>query len=56
MEDAVQLNLLGFPDKDGAAGSRLRAEATVGLPFVSKDGKTYRSGSSPASASRTGGR
>jgi hypothetical protein len=51
MEDAVQLNLLGFPDKDGAAGSRLRAEATVGLPFVSKDGKTYRSGSSPASAS-----
>jgi peptide/nickel transport system substrate-binding protein len=41
MEDAVQLNLLGFPDKDGPAGSRLRAEATAGLPTVSKDGKTY---------------
>jgi peptide/nickel transport system substrate-binding protein len=41
MQDAVQLHLLGFPDTEGAAGSRLRAEAAVALPIVSRDGKTY---------------
>ena len=39
--NAVQLHLLGYPDKEGAEGSRLRAEAATGLPAVSKDGKTY---------------
>jgi peptide/nickel transport system substrate-binding protein len=37
----VGLHMLGFPDKEGAAGSRLRPEAAAGLPAVSKDGKTY---------------
>ena len=41
LQDAVQLRLLGFPDKEGAAGSRMRAEAAVALPRVSRDGKTY---------------
>jgi peptide/nickel transport system substrate-binding protein len=35
------LHMLGFPDKEGAEGSRMRAEAATGLPAVSKDGKTY---------------
>ncbi|HEU0335384.1 MAG TPA: ABC transporter substrate-binding protein [Gaiellaceae bacterium] len=38
---AVGLQLLGYADKEGAEGSRLRAEAATGLPTVSKDGKTY---------------
>jgi peptide/nickel transport system substrate-binding protein len=41
MENAVQLKLLSYPDKEGAEGTRLRAEAATGLPTVSKDGKTY---------------
>jgi peptide/nickel transport system substrate-binding protein len=35
------LHILGFPDKEGAEGSRMRAEAATGMPAVSKDGKTY---------------
>lgn len=37
----VGLRMLGFPDKEGVAGTRLQAEAAAGLPAVSKDGKTY---------------
>jgi peptide/nickel transport system substrate-binding protein len=39
--NATQLKLLSFPDLEGAAGSRMRAEAATGFPKVSKDGKTY---------------
>jgi len=35
------LHILGFPDKEGAEGSRIRAEAATAMPVVSKDGKTY---------------
>jgi peptide/nickel transport system substrate-binding protein len=38
---AVGLQLLGYADKEGPEGSRLRAEAAAGMPTVSKDGKTY---------------
>jgi peptide/nickel transport system substrate-binding protein len=38
---AIGLHLLGYADKEGAEGSRLRPEAATGLPTVSKDGKTY---------------
>ena len=38
---AVSLQLLGYPDKEGAEGSRLRPEAAAGMPTVSRDGKTY---------------
>jgi peptide/nickel transport system substrate-binding protein len=38
---AVNIHLLGYPDKEGTEGSRLVAEAATGLPTVSKDGKTY---------------
>jgi peptide/nickel transport system substrate-binding protein len=41
VENSVQLKLLSFPDLEGAAGSRMRAEAAAGFPKVSKDGKTY---------------
>jgi peptide/nickel transport system substrate-binding protein len=41
LQNATQLKLLGFPDIDGPAGSRLRAEAAAGLPRVSNGGKTY---------------
>jgi ABC-type oligopeptide transport system substrate-binding subunit len=54
MEDAVQLNLLGFPDKDGPAGSRLRAELRSACRSSRRTARPTRSGSSPASASRTG--
>jgi peptide/nickel transport system substrate-binding protein len=40
MLNATQLHLLGFPDKEGAQGSRLGPEA-AGMPAVSKDGKTF---------------
>jgi peptide/nickel transport system substrate-binding protein len=39
--NATQLKLLSFPDLEGAAGSRMRAEAAAGFPRVSRDGKTY---------------
>jgi peptide/nickel transport system substrate-binding protein len=38
---AVGLQLLGYADKEGPEGSRLRAEAAAGMPTVSRDGKTY---------------
>ena len=41
MLNATQLKLLSFPDKEGAAGSRMRPEAAAGFPKVSRDGKTY---------------
>jgi peptide/nickel transport system substrate-binding protein len=37
---ATQLTLLGYPDRDGAAGLRLVPEA-AGFPRVSRDGRTY---------------
>jgi ABC-type transport system substrate-binding protein len=39
--NATQLKMLSFPDKEGAAGSRMRAEAAAGFPRVSRDGRTY---------------
>ncbi len=39
--NATQLKLMSFPDKEGAAGSRMRPEAAAGFPKVSRDGKTY---------------
>ena len=41
MGNAVNLHLLGYPDKEGVEGTRLVAEAATGLPTVSSDGKTY---------------
>ncbi len=41
MGNAVNLHLLGYPDKAGVAGTRLVAEAAAGLPAVASDGKTY---------------
>lgn len=39
--DAVAAKLMNYPDKPGAAGSKLVPDAAVGFPTVSKDGKTY---------------
>ena len=39
--NATQLKMLSFPDKEGAAGSRMRPEAAAGFPRVSRDGRTY---------------
>ena len=39
--NATQLKLMSFPDKEGAAGSRMRAEAAAGFPRVTNGGKTY---------------
>jgi peptide/nickel transport system substrate-binding protein len=39
--NATQLKLLSFPDLEGTAGTRMRAEAAAGFPKVSSDGKTY---------------
>jgi peptide/nickel transport system substrate-binding protein len=39
--NSTNLKLLGFPDKEGAAGSRMVPQAAAGFPKVSKDGKTY---------------
>jgi peptide/nickel transport system substrate-binding protein len=41
LESAVQLKLMGFPDQEGAAGSRMRPEAAASFPKVSSDGRTY---------------
>jgi peptide/nickel transport system substrate-binding protein len=41
MLNATNVKLLSFPDKDGAAGTRMRPEAADGLPRISKDGRTY---------------
>jgi peptide/nickel transport system substrate-binding protein len=41
IENAIQLKLMGFPDKEGAAGSRMRPEAAAAFPRVSGDGRTY---------------
>jgi peptide/nickel transport system substrate-binding protein len=38
---ATGLHLVSYPDKEGAEGLRLRAEAATGMPVVAKDGKTY---------------
>jgi peptide/nickel transport system substrate-binding protein len=38
---STQLTLLGFPDVEGAAGSRMRPEGAASFPRVSADGKTY---------------
>src|SRR5436309_10337966 len=39
--DAVCMKLLYYPDKPPPVGSNLAPDAAVGLPLVSKDGKTY---------------
>src|SRR4029078_10083054 len=39
--DAVCAKLMNYPDKPGAAGSKLTPDAAVRFPTVSKDGKTY---------------
>jgi ABC-type oligopeptide transport system substrate-binding subunit len=39
--DAVCAKLTTYPDRPGAAGTKLVADAAVGFPTVSKDGKTY---------------
>ncbi|HEY7694355.1 MAG TPA: ABC transporter substrate-binding protein [Gaiellaceae bacterium] len=39
--DSVCVKLLYYPDKPGAAGSKLSPDGAVGFPSVSKDGKTY---------------
>jgi peptide/nickel transport system substrate-binding protein len=41
LENAIQLKLMGFPDKEGAEGSRMRPEAAASFPKVSSDGRTY---------------
>jgi peptide/nickel transport system substrate-binding protein len=41
MLNATQLKLMSFPDREGAAGSRMRAEAAQGFPRISRDGRTY---------------
>lgn len=40
MLNAVSLRLVGYPDVDGPAGSRLRPEAAATMPRVSRDGRT----------------
>ena len=37
----TSMQLVGFPEKAGAAGSQLYPEAATAFPTVSKDGKTY---------------
>jgi ABC-type transport system substrate-binding protein len=39
--NATNLKLLSFPDREGAAGSRMVPAAAAGFPKVSRDGKTY---------------
>ena len=39
--NATNLKLLGFPDREGAAGSRMVPHAAAGFPRVSRDGRTY---------------
>ena len=39
--NAIHLKLLGFPDIDGPAGSRMQPHAAAGFPRVSSDGRTY---------------
>ena len=39
--DAACMKLLYYPDKPAPAGSTLTPDAAVGLPVISKDGKTY---------------
>src|SRR5437588_1440042 len=41
IEFATALKLVNYPDKPPPAGGRLQPEAAVGMPIVSKDGKTY---------------
>jgi peptide/nickel transport system substrate-binding protein len=38
---ATNMTLLNYPDKPGAAGTRLTPDAATALPTVSSDGKTY---------------
>jgi peptide/nickel transport system substrate-binding protein len=37
----VQMLLVNFPEKSGAAGSEIYPEAATAFPTISKDGKTY---------------
>ncbi len=39
--DSVCAKLMNYPDRAGAAGSRLVADAAAGFPSVSSDGRTY---------------
>jgi len=39
--DAVTMKLMYYPDKPDPLGSKLQPDAAVGLPAVSKDGRTY---------------
>jgi ABC-type transport system substrate-binding protein len=41
LQNATQLKLLSFPDKEGAAGRQVVPDAAAGLPKVSSDRKTY---------------
>jgi peptide/nickel transport system substrate-binding protein len=41
LQNAVQLKLLSFPDREGPAGGRIVPEAAAGFPQVSADGRTY---------------
>ncbi|MGH3130925.1 MAG: ABC transporter substrate-binding protein, partial [Gaiellaceae bacterium] len=41
VENAVHLKLMSFPDREGAAGSRMTPEAAAGFPKVSANGKVY---------------
>ena len=38
---STNVTLLNYPDKPGAAGSRLTPEGATSFPVVSRDGKTY---------------
>src|SRR3990172_8074112 len=42
MGNAVHLHLLGYPDKDGEAGTRLVAEAAAGLPAAARAATTKK--------------
>jgi peptide/nickel transport system substrate-binding protein len=39
--DATNLKLYSYPDVEGQAGNRIVPEAAIGMPTVSKDGRTY---------------
>jgi ABC-type transport system substrate-binding protein len=39
--NATNLKLFGFPDREGAAGSRMRPVGARGFPRISRDGRTY---------------
>jgi peptide/nickel transport system substrate-binding protein len=41
LQNAVQLKLLSFPDREGAENGRIVPEAAAGFPKISADGRTY---------------